>query len=259
MNSSPARIRATFVAQSLNQGLRSYSLAASAAGVSLMALAYPANAEIVYTPAGATLTRTGQFPIDFNHDGVVDFLVLNQSLYKTGTSCSFCGQNLKLNGNGNVGAAVVGKRVDASALRAGAVVGPADPFLNAQDASVLIASAFNDNNSFFNIYGKFPNTENRFAGLKFEINGEIHYGWIRFLIVKAGFRGSVPYAEAVVKGYAYETIPNQPIIAGQTHDLAENDPASVPLRRSAPTPATLGLLATGSSGLSVWRREEQER
>jgi hypothetical protein len=263
MNSSPARSATTSNTRSLDQRLRMYSIAASAAGMSVATLACPANAEIVYTPAQAKLTTGGQFTIDFNHDGVVDFLILNQARYETGVSCSFCGQSLNVSGNGNVGAGVVGHkagpRLDAAALPAGAVIGPADAFLNAQSAQALVASGFNDDNSFFNIYGRFANTKNRFVGLKFEINGELHYGWARFIVVTVGIRRSGPYVTAIVNGYAYETVPNQPIAAGATSGPDEvskdqSDPASVvpPAERAA----TLGLLAMGSPALSVWRREE---
>jgi hypothetical protein len=258
MNTSPAAIGSSSPSP-LDQRLRSYSLAAGAAGVTLLALASPAQAEIVYTPAHAKLTSTGQFPIDFNHDGVVDFLILNKSSYKTG-SCSFCAQNLNVSGNGNAGAAVlghevVGQRGDALPLKAGAVIGPADNFLDAQTDQILMASAFNDNNSFLRIYGKFPNTKDRYLGLKFEINGAVHYGWARFVAVRAGFVGSSPFVWAAIDGYAYETVPNQPIVAGKTQDAAASNPDSA-VSRSIPQGATLGLLAMGSPALSAWRRVE---
>jgi hypothetical protein len=60
-------------------------------------------------------------------------------------------------------------------------------------------------------------------------------------------------------GYAYETIPNKPIIAGTTEAAEESgvDEAN-PATLNEPTlqPASLGLLAMGSPALSVWRREE---
>ena len=62
---------------------------------------------------------------------------------------------------------------------------------------------------------------------------------------------------AVLTGYAYETIPNKAIIAGQTKEQVDSsvgqpDAASP----AAPTePASLGALAVGAPALSVWRRE----
>jgi hypothetical protein len=60
-------------------------------------------------------------------------------------------------------------------------------------------------------------------------------------------------------GYAYETEPNKPIRAGDTGPVAD---ARVPEMHSAPLavaalrPATLGLLALGSAGLDVWRKQD---
>jgi hypothetical protein len=61
-------------------------------------------------------------------------------------------------------------------------------------------------------------------GLRFTIVGETHYGWARLSTVSGIF----------LNGYAYETIPNKPIIAGKTHGKDE---------------ATLGRLAQGASGV----------
>jgi hypothetical protein len=62
---------------------------------------------------------------------------------------------------------------------------------------------------------------------------------------------------AMPTSYAYETTPNKPIIAGEEHGT---DSAAQPSLESLGTPpsapATLGMLATGARGLSVWRREE---
>jgi len=69
---------------------------------------------------------------------------------------------------------------------------------------------------------------------------------------------SFPYT-ATLTGYAYETIPNQPIITGPTKGPEDGSVEAPIASLTAPTPdpATLGLLAMGSPGLSVWRREEQ--
>jgi hypothetical protein len=59
-------------------------------------------------------------------------------------------------------------------------------------------------------------------------------------------------------GYAYETIPNKPIIAGATHGPDyDAQPASESIETHTPAPATLGMLALGAPGLSIWRREEE--
>lgn len=84
--------------------------------------------------------------------------------------------------------------------------------------------------------------------------GEVHYGWARMSVTcNNGY-------SILLTGYAYETIPNKPIIAGKTKGEDDIDPgpgASL----TGPTPdiphtAMLGALALGAPGVSVWRRKE---
>jgi hypothetical protein len=83
-------------------------------------------------------------------------------------------------------------------------------------------------------YGAWANggngVRNRYIGIRFTIKNQIHYGWARISVSKW------PFATTLT-GYAYETIPNKPIIAGKT-----KGPDVVV------APATLGDLAAGASG-----------
>ena len=60
---------------------------------------------------------------------------------------------------------------------------------------------------------------------------------------------------ATLTGYAYETIPGKAIIAGATKGPDDAEPTAS-LKAPTPAPATLGMLALGAPGLSIWRREE---
>jgi hypothetical protein len=64
-----------------------------------------------------------------------------------------------------------------------------------------------------------------------------------------------PAVTAVLTGYAYETIPNKTIVAGQTKGPDEANRSEPATTISNPESATLGVLAMGADGLSVWRRE----
>jgi hypothetical protein len=86
----------------------------------------------------------------------------------------------------------------------------------------------------------------RYVGAKFMIGGQAHFGWIRLSVSPAPF-------VAHMTGYAYETIPNKPIIAGQTEG---SDEVSTTPSKFDRQPASLGVLALGSSGLSIWQRKE---
>jgi hypothetical protein len=41
-------------------------------------LAQPAQAEIVYTPANVTIGPNQSYALDLNHDGIIDFTIMNQ-------------------------------------------------------------------------------------------------------------------------------------------------------------------------------------
>jgi hypothetical protein len=75
-----------------------------------------------------------------------------------------------------------------------------------------------------------------YLGLKFTIKGKIHFGWAR-VKVDTGLQQR-PFL-ATLTGYAYETIPNKPIIAGETKgpDVVPVDPNTAPV--------SLGRLALG--------------
>jgi len=107
------------------------------------------------------------------------------------------------------------------------------------------------------VWGSWINVKNRYLGIKFEINGETHYGWARLSVLV-----QLPLTvTATLTGYAYETVPNKPIVAGQTKEAEETDgsirePEAV-LSAPIAKPAALGLLAAGAPALSIWRRERQ--
>jgi hypothetical protein len=247
----PSRRKTIQLSEPTRYQLNLYALAAGAAGAGLLAAPQTTQAKIVYTPTHVRLTN-GQIPIDLNNDGIVDFIVSNKS---AGGSCCLYARTLNVAG-GYVGSSqngVIGVGLNANAITPGLAIGPRQEFLYAH---LRMAQAFNDSNSFLTVNGAFANTTNRYLGLAFRLtNGQIHYGWARFSVVKAGFTsGNKPVITAVLTGYAYETVTGQAIIAGQMHGPSAEltPPADL---SPAEQPASLGMLALGAPALDVWRRE----
>jgi hypothetical protein len=228
--------------ESLEQALDRYSLAASAAGLSVLALACPAGAEVVFTRAHVQITPDHTHILDLNHDGIADFGLHDASVGVVVIPLQAGGALLQGGGcNPSPGAA---------ALKAGAAIGNARLF---QASATCMASLSLDGS---NSVGAWPGAVNRFLGFKFEISGQTHFGWARLSVTRS------PYT-ATLTGYAYETVPDRTIIAGKlvagTIIVGEIEDAvgvlSVPAT-SDRQPGTLGLLALGSPGLAIWRRDE---
>ena len=223
------------LSDSLQRHLNAYSLAASAAGVGMLALAKPADAKVVYTPAHVVVHRgwPGITFIDLNHDGTADFKLENWWLSNTesgseGILSVFPAQKSQRNGIAGYGTAGKGTLVYfASALRAGARIGPKKSFFYPKVMDWMFRASAG--------WGQWNDVDNRYLGFKFRIKGKTHYGWAR---LNVHFNPKNYKINAVLTGYAYETIPNKPIIAGKT-----KDPAVITLE-----PGSLGALAAGASG-----------
>jgi len=241
------------LSDSVHQHLSMYTLAAGAAGVGVLALAQPAEAKIVYTPAKLQLMNQHQVFIDLNHDGNNDFSFYGVSISRRSISTFFFRLTISPAQQGN---AIWGVESDehascAASLHAGTRVGPKRPF---QDNRLVLfdwSGGPNGGTAYCPWGGK---TETAYLGVKFSIKGQPHFGWVRVKIASL-----FPY-KVYVTGYAYETTPNKPIITGKTKGADENSRVgqSNPAALTAPTPqtATLGLLALGSPALSIWRRKE---
>jgi len=252
--SSGARKTAN-LSESVHHQLNMYALAASAVGVTLLALAQPVEAKIVYTPIHKQLPINKNWLLDLNHDGVVDFVfrdAYGQTVFTTVGSLSVT-PNFANNVWGTVCSGAV--RV-ASALPAGVRVGPKGKFSDGQRRMAWYSSANGARNFAASCgHGPWAGAARRYLGLKFAIKGKTHFGWARFNVSVSGLK-----VIATVTGYAYETIPNKPIITGKIKTQDEiggsiEQPNTASLNAPTLQPAGLGLLAMGTPGLSIWRRK----
>jgi hypothetical protein len=139
----------------------------------------------------------------------------------------------------------------AAALPAGKLIGPGEAFAGGYRtmAKCTYRISFTNSNSFYHTIQQGPwlKVSPGYLGLKFKVNGKIHYGWARFTNMGC-FGGTLT-------GYAYETIPGKAIIAGATKGPSDPEPTTS-LNTPTPEPATLGALAMGAPGLSIRRRKE---
>jgi hypothetical protein len=235
--------------ESLHQRLNSYALAASVAGVGMLALARSAEAKIVYRAAHRVINPHDSFRLDLNHDGVTDFTFKNYTYCNT-DQCFFKLVEKAATGNSVEGIARGSFLPLASALNRGARIGGRGRFYNG--IAILAYAYYGGGGSFAT--GKWVNVTNRYLGLRFQVNGKTHYGWARLSV-----QVNKTLVTSKLTGYAYETVSNKPIIAGKTEGPDENATIAEPdgtLTMPAHEAGTLGMLAMGAPGLSVWRREE---
>jgi hypothetical protein len=242
----------------LEQRLSSYALAASAAGVGMLALGQAADAEIVYTKANVLIRPGTYFRLDVNHDGFADFTISNATYFRRANRYSTVWDWVYVWGRqiskGNYNAVVATQPVGFAAdLPPNAHVGKrrtfgvdyAQPMANCEFQFSTIGGSRSGR------LGPWKNVQSRYLGLRFSVAGQTHYGWAR-LNVKFGNKCS---SLVTLTGYAYETIPGKAILAGATKGPDEVEP-SASLNTPAPEPGTLCMLALGAPGLAIWRREE---
>lgn len=221
--------------------LTMYALAATAAGVGILAMAQPAEAEIVYTKANKHIGPNSTLHLDLDHDGIADFDL--KDVYEAGgySSAGWLSAVPDRPKNAAWGH-VVQRQAYGSALSANVEVGPKAQFLaEAVGMAEEDFSGGKDRAAFVYGSGPWANVTNRYLGLKFVIKGEMHFGWARLNVSLGKYNTEV---SAVLTGYAYETVANRPILTGKEHGSDDRSNPAQAVDRAA----TLGRLARGSSG-----------
>lgn len=209
-------------------------LLAYAAVASAAATLHPstANAEVVYTPTHKNIDQ--DFYLDLNNDGIGDFHI--HSYYLSGY------------GDLEVHPLFTGNKIVALAQPCGFADLGAAPL--ALGAGIGAGRQFHPNATcmanmdYFSSNGPWVGQKDHYLGFAFLINGQTHYGWARL-----SMDGFFCYpCIARIFGYAYETIPDKPIAAGD-----EGNGNSAQLEA-----APLGALALGAPALNLWRKEENQ-
>jgi hypothetical protein len=209
----------------LDRRLLLYALAAGAT----LACSTPSHAEVLFTPSNAVLQGLGRFDIDLDHDGSTDFsLVIKLVRYSTHS----LQPALFAYGN-RPSHQIVARSGDALALKKKTRIGGGRAFR----AFTLMET--------FEYGGPWANVSDRFLGVRFLINGEVHYGWIGFRMV-----GDANFG-AYLAGWAYETEPDTPILAGDMGTAAPLDTSF--------TPSSLDILASGHNAIEQRRKRNTPR
>ncbi len=238
---------------SMQKRLNTYAVAAGAAGVSMIALAQPSAAEIVYTPANQTVGRHGSYTLDLNNDGTPDYIIAevptadppfgsSQVLYVLAAAGNLVNRPSKFcSANAYAAALTPGIQIGYTGRRG---------WMGRE-----VPMAFESLNSFGGAFytESWANKGDGYLGLRFQVNGETHFGWARLSVSFSGGPPPQRTWEAHLTGYAYETVPVQALIrAGQLKGSQDDEAEASPKGISR----QLGAIALGSSGMALWRRED---
>jgi hypothetical protein len=235
--SSPRHSSPTKLNPILDRHVLAYAAAAGAAGVAVLALGQPSRAEVVYTPAKTPLFD-GYLYLDLNHDGITDFTFFGRirsctSGCRYGPYTSFLVQPAQAT---NGVETYANSYHWASRLNAHKEVGPKGRFQQGT-GSIRMADGHGGGFSCGDV-GPWENARGYLA-LEFSITGQLHYGWARVSCLGNPKR-------FLLLGYAYETIPGRPILAGVTSGTDEADNGSEASAKDSTQGGTLGWLAQGA-------------
>jgi hypothetical protein len=182
------------------------------------ALSLRAAAEVVYTSVEVSIPNNGYYNLDLNHDGISDFTLrsaLLQDYCQSGDGYVWSLTLTPSSGNAVVTAAGLIGDNDASVLPSGAPVSSGQNFY--PNASLMAELSWGSCG--IAALGEWLNIPYRYLGLEFHgSNNEIHYGWAKVSNVAYVDRHGHLHTSTVLSGFAYETVPGQAILAGQTTD-----------------------------------------
>jgi hypothetical protein len=273
----PASRPTVQLSATLDKGLLGYASAAAAAGVGVLALTQSAQAKVVFTPSHILIPDDASVSIDLNHDGVADFSFSFFSNTSRRAAVRPPRAGIRHRGDARPPASIGVFQLTAWPAQPGNAIGAITSFTGDLCAAELqpgrLVSTYKNfatghlqmNRFVFTFSGvgtyQGPWQENKggYLGLKFMINGEIHYGWAHISVP-----GYVFLQESYITGYAYDDEPNTPIYTGNRGDA---EPPKPPLRPQSfdppaqaptPQPATLGHLAAGAAAVPLWRSSVNE-
>lgn len=202
---------------SLNRKLKAYS--SLAAGV--LAMGSAADAQIVYTDTTAAFdTNQTGFSFDLNHDGTTDFTFFLLR-YNTGSQINYqvlgFGSNSVYEVAGEMNS--TNGYVYINQLNEGEMIGAELTWQPYNSMFWVLARHIESGSSVIN-NGEWLGASGKYAGLRLTFADQSYYGWIRMDVDSQA-------AEFSVDDFAFQTIPDSSIIAGDRDTLTSVPAAPV--------------------------------
>ncbi len=226
--------------------------------ITAMMFSVSANAQIIYTdviPDTTINTNGGVYALDLNNDGTTDFNIT----YTTTSITQTCGGILHTSTNINIritplGANEVGNwsPTHPSALLLNSNI-DSSSFTWLNNANQILTSiswqcgTFGGGQFFWgaSYTGYWNGAVDKYIPLRLHVSSQKYYGWVRLDVAT----GALSFT---VKDYAYNSIPNQPILAGQTVATGINENSFASSINLFPNPANNHLtISLGSNNKKV--------
>jgi hypothetical protein len=168
-----------------------------------------ANAQIVYTNIQPNVRLScnnipcnKNYSLDLNNDGVIDFIL---TTFKEGIG--FGGQGY-----------MVGVKVLSLSTNSILVSSISNAAALTSSDIIQSTSIWQSGMKYLRVYyslsgtaGNWSTINNKYLGLKFNVNGQSYFGWVLLSVSVSSSQATV-----TIKSYAYDTTPNHSILAGAT-------------------------------------------
>jgi hypothetical protein len=252
------------LSKQLENSIAAYGLAAGAAGVAALALVTPAEAAPVCKVLSTELTYTATFAFDPANQPVAPFNIA-QSFHTFSSLSTSTGVNRGFFTRNLPGAEiVVSSKGLVADLAPGARIGPGGRFGKGRSYGLIFTFTPYSGATSQHHRGNLRFGQTNYFGFLFLISGQAHYGWIRLESTIVRNR-STPWIDTKIRAYGYESSPNAAILAGSCSAVGESDrrdsatssgsatASGAKRTNNATQPASLGTLALGAQGISLWR------
>jgi hypothetical protein len=257
-SSFPRAKKPSGLSESMTRLLNAYTVAAAAAGVSVLACAVPAESAPVCGTLSVTLKHVDTIPFNPAGQAVAPFNVAQTTfsyfLSTTGVSSLRWWNRAFFTPNSGPAKVILGANNLPADVQSGSVIGPGGEFGKPASYGLLFTygkgnlSHVQGGGTKSKHRGNLNLLEDSYVGFQFSQSGSVHYGWLRLSV---GFHGkSIKETLLNVLNYGYESTPDTPINAGSCSDSAESKPS---VERDSSDGPSLGMLALGSGGVNLWK------
>src|ERR1700693_1208524 len=203
-NGIPTRARKSAnLAEPLVRHLNGYRIAASGAGVAMLACTTSANASPVCGTLTLTFSATETFAFNPAHDKVAPFNIA-QTYNEVSSHPGSRIIRAFFTPNTPDGKPLLNANKFPAYVASGANIGPGGHFGTPKSYGLLFQY-----NCYNRIKGPFSSGEAGYVGFEFSESGQTHYGWLRVQMTRNGI-----YPGLTISQYGYESSPNTAIAAG---------------------------------------------